>query len=149
MKITTQIIKKLKPCKHRLDNFLEYYSDFNGDHEEFLSMDKINHIDKLWVLLRIMKRVDVEVFAIDCAVSAYGSYAYDATSACAASVSDAPAYAIYAIYAPIATSAYASAAAAATYAIYASTTAAAASYAANEEERQVEALIYLINKGEK
>jgi len=120
MKITTQIIKDLNPCEDRLDNFMEHYPDFDGDHEDFLLLDKITHNDKIWVILRLMERIDIEVFAIDCVVSA---------SAAAAASAAAYAYA-YVYDASTAYAAYAAAASAA------------------EKERQLDAICYLINKSE-
>jgi len=143
MKITTQIIKDLKPCEDRLDNFLEHYPDFKGDHEDFLSLDRITHKDKLWVTLRLMERVDVEVFAIDCAVSAYAS----ASAAYAASAAYYAAYA--AAYAASAAYYAADAAASAAYAAYAAYAAAANAAYYAEKERQLDAICYLINESEK
>jgi len=150
MKITTQIIKDLNPCEDRLDNFMEHYPDFDGDHEDFLLLDKITHNDKIWVILRLMERIDIEVFAIDCVVSASAAAAAAAASAAAAAAA--------AAYAAAASAYAAAAAAAAAYAyayVYDASTAYAASAAAAsaaasaaEKERQLDAICYLINKSE-
>ncbi len=99
MKINTEIITALKPCKDSFDNYLKHYKDFAGTHEDFVELREISRSDKLWVLIRLMPRFEVEVFAIDCAVAA------------AASAVNATDY-------------------------------------ATERERQIEALIYLINNME-
>lgn len=36
MRINAKIIKKLNPCQGRFDNYLKYYSDFDGDLKEFI-----------------------------------------------------------------------------------------------------------------
>ena len=130
MKINTEIITALNPCEYMLSNYLIYYRDLNGTHEDFLWLKEISHCDKLWVILRLMPIFEVEVFAIDCATQAPIVGVYAAASA---------------TYAGASTSGYSadytanSAATAATAAVY------AAASADTERERQVEALIYLIN----
>jgi len=151
MKITTQIIKDLNPCEDRRDNFLGYYPLFSGDHEDFLLLDKITHKDKLWVILRLMDRIDVEVFAIDCAVyantayAAYASYAAYTVADAAANAADA-AYAAAAAYYAADAADYAAASAAASAAAFVNYEASGG--AACERERQVEVIIYLINRSE-
>lgn len=161
MKITTQIIKDLKPCKDRLDNFLEHYPEFEGDHEDFLSLENITHNDKLWVTLRLMDRIDVEVFAIDCAVRAASAASaadaaatYYATSAASASATSATSAASTASATSAADATY-YATSAAYYAATSAADAAASAYYAyyvsasnTEQERQLAAVCYLINKGE-
>ena len=80
MKITTEIITALNPCKNRFKNYLEHHKDFDGTHEDFARLVMISPSDKLWVLLRLIPKFEVEVFAIDCAVASadYVSYAADA-----------------------------------------------------------------------
>ena len=80
MKINKKIIKSLKPCADRYENYLVHYADFNGTIEEFLFLPEISPTDKLWVSLRLLPRNIVEVFALDCAVSAQ-SYADDSAAA--------------------------------------------------------------------
>ena len=89
--INKEIIKALKPCGYRYENYITHYAEFNGTLEEFLFLPLISHNDKLWVGLRLLPRNLVEVFAIDCAVSAQ-NYADDADDAAAG-------YAAYAAYA--------------------------------------------------
>lgn len=133
IRINTEIIKGLKPCRYRMDNWREHYNSFDGDIIEFLELDKITHSDKLWVTVRLISQEMRVVFALDCAFSATDSVA--------------------AYYAVKATDGYADYAAA--YAV-----AYSAAYSADyfvdyypagkkqEKEHQIEALIYLI-QGEK
>ncbi len=77
--INKEIIKSLKPCADRYENYLKHYPDFEGCLEEFLDLEHISHTDKIWVSVRVMPRFWVECFAIDCALSAAAHAAYDAT----------------------------------------------------------------------
>jgi hypothetical protein len=136
IRLNKKIIKSLKPCADRYENFLKYYSDFDGQLEEFLDLENITYQDKIWLAVRLMPRFLVEVFAIDCAVRA-SAYATDA-------------------YAPTNAARYAAAAATYAYtdadaytALYAADAAhyAAAYYAADaaaERQNQIESIIYLI-----
>ena len=139
--INKEVILKLKPCEDRLENYLKHYNDFNGDLSEFLDLEQISETDKISLAVRVMPRFLVEVFAIDCAVSAlkYGdadSAAYAADSADSAA-DDAAAYAA------------AHAAYAAAHAARAAFYAAPYAHAAREKERQsqIEAL-HIIIEGE-
>ena len=123
--INLEVIKSLKPCLNRYENYLKHYTDFEGSLEDFLDLPEVTHNDKLWVSLRLMPRFLAEVFAIDCAAASASASAYAAASA----------------------SAYAASA----YAAYAAAVAASAAYAAagaSEKQRQIEALIYLIQSHE-
>jgi len=73
IRINTEIIEALKPCVSRLVIWRENYKDFDGDILEFLELEKISAIDKIWVTIRVMPKFLVEAFAIDCAFSAYAS----------------------------------------------------------------------------
>jgi len=70
IRINTQVIEALKPCEDRLVIWLENHKYFDGDIVEFLELEKISLRDKIWVTVRVMPRFSVEVFAIDCALSA-------------------------------------------------------------------------------
>jgi hypothetical protein len=120
--VNKEIIKSLRPCADRYENYLKYYSDFDGQFEEFLDLENITYQDKIWLAVRLMPRFLVEVFAIDCVVRAAEYDAYAADAAAAAYAADA------------ADDAYAAAADAAAYA-----TADAA-----ERQNQIESIIYLI-----
>lgn len=65
--VTKDRLKSLKPCKDRWENYLKHYNSFSGDIEEFLVLENISAEDKVWVACRILPRVLVEIFAIDCA----------------------------------------------------------------------------------
>jgi hypothetical protein len=145
----------LNPCAERFENFKREYPDFDGDILEFLSLEKITSNDKIWVAVRVLPREILEVFAVDCAFSAseYAVANYDAANCAAAEYADYAAN--YAAAAAAAAANYAANYAAADYAAAAAAAhaaahyaAAAANYAANyaiaERERQVNALIYLI-----
>ena len=152
MKINTKIISDLKPCRDRHVNWIEHYSDFDGDILDFLELDKITAEYKVWVAVRVMPRLLVEVFAIDCALSAYASaadaaayassaYAYACAASASAAAASASAAAADADYA----AAYACAASAsAADADYAAAYAASASARKQERENQIDALIMLI-----
>jgi hypothetical protein len=179
IKVNSKVIKKLKPCEDRFDNWLHHYGTFDGSIIEFLSLDKISAMDKMWVASRLLPRDLMVTFAIDCAFSAYAAadaanadaadaanaatyvtayvaadaanaaafdaaYAFDAANAAASAVADVVFYTAYTAYnAYIAGGIYAAAAS------YTATHAAAAARAANtERERQIDALIYLVETWE-
>ena len=150
IKIDNEIIKSLKPCTDRYQNYLDHYSDFEGHIEDFLDLDHISHADKIWVSVRVMPRFLVECFAIDCAVAAA-----DAAAAAAANADVAAAVAAYvaaanaayvAAYVAAANAADAADAAAYAYAADAAAYAGANAYA--EKQRQIESIIYLIQNHE-
>ena len=69
MKINKDIIAKLNPCKNRFDNYLEYYSDFDGDLREFLELENITYDDKVWVFERNTTKEQRMKWAALCAKS--------------------------------------------------------------------------------
>jgi hypothetical protein len=148
MKINTKLLTKMKPCQHRLDNWNKHYSTFNGSISKFLDLKEISHSDKIWVSMRLLPRLEVEIFAIDMAVSAqisaYAAYANAAANAVTYATAAAAAAAAYADAAAYAAAAYADAAA------YAAAYADAAAYAADvrkkEQESQIEVLKYLFQE---
>jgi len=139
--VNKEIIKSLKPCADRYENYLKYYSDFDGQLEEFLDLENITYQDKIWLAVRLMPIFLVEVFAIDCAVRAAAAtnyatnyaahcaaYAAHCAANCAAAAADA---------AHGAANCAADAADAAYYAYYAA-----------ERQNQIESIIYLIQNYE-
>lgn len=56
MKITLKQIKKLDPCRSRLDHFVRHYPNFKGSLEDFLMLENITYGDKVWVCVRLMTR---------------------------------------------------------------------------------------------
>jgi hypothetical protein len=130
--VNLEVIKSLKPCLNRYENYLKHYTDFEGSLEDFLDLPEVTHNDKLWVSLRLMPRFLAEVFAIDCAAASASASAYAAAYAASAA-------ATAAAYAASASAAYAAAVAA---------SAAYAAAGASEKQRQIEALIYLIQNHE-
>jgi hypothetical protein len=69
MKITTESISKLNPCKDRFDNFTLNYPNFNGSLKEFLSLENITYDDKVWVVVRLMSKNQRVRWSIMCAES--------------------------------------------------------------------------------
>jgi len=65
--ITTEIIKNLKPCKERFENFLTHYEDETFSYQDFISLKKITFGDKLWVLVRCMTLENAVLFAQEAA----------------------------------------------------------------------------------
>lgn len=59
MKINHKIIKKLKPCEDRYENFKKYYPDFDSDLKEFLYLDKISYADKAWVFVKLATKEQI------------------------------------------------------------------------------------------
>ena len=146
VRINKKILETLNPCKHSMEHGLKFYKKFDGDILEFLALDKITPVEKIWVCTRILPRELVEVFAIDCsfAATAYASEPYaDAAAFYAANVTDPYANAAaYVVYASAASSAAAYAAAASAASAYAASAYAAV---ALESKRQLDALAYLVN----
>lgn len=56
MKLSLADIKALNPCKHRLDNFISHYPDFDADIEAFLELENVTYDDKIWVARRLMNK---------------------------------------------------------------------------------------------
>ena len=70
IKINLEVIKALKPCEDRLDDYMSKFSGFEGSLVDFLSLEGLLAEDKIWVSLRLIPRDELEIFAIDCAFSA-------------------------------------------------------------------------------
>jgi hypothetical protein len=154
MKITTAKIIKLNPCKNRLHNWLHHYEYRTFTVEKFVDLESISKQDKIWVLIRLLPKFLIEVFAIDCAVTA-SSAATESTAITSASYSaadaavDAVADVTDVTAAVAAVDAAADAAditAAATASSYSGNTYCDIYIAARENEcqRQIEVLLYLI-----
>jgi len=135
--VDLEVIKSLVPCLDRYENYFHHYEYFEGSLEDFLDLNELTHNDKLWVSLRLIPRFLIEVFAIDCAVAAAAYAAY----------ANAVAYADYAAYANAGAD-YVDYAASAAYANAAAGASAAYAAGASEKQRQIEALIYLIQSHE-
>ena len=84
LKINLKIIKAFSPCKDRLDNYVNHYSSKSFTLRQFAKLDRISHLDKLWVLLRLTDNDTNVIFALDCVFSAT-AYAAAATNAAHAS----------------------------------------------------------------
>ena len=69
MKITREFLAKLKPCTDRWENYLDYYSDFDGTWSEFFDLNKISTEDKLWVFTKAIPEIEKQQgdFALICA----------------------------------------------------------------------------------
>lgn len=74
MRITKDFLKSLSPCQSRWINYLKHYSTFSGSLLDFLNLDKITPVDKLWVFTRKIEDPKIErlqrMFAVRCAVRA-------------------------------------------------------------------------------
>jgi hypothetical protein len=124
MRINTETIRKLNPCRSRFENWEKHYATFKGTLKQFFALSEITHADKLWITLRLLPEFGREVFAIDCGFAAAAAAADAAAAAAAAD-------------------AYAAAAAAVDAADAYAAAAAAVDAADAERERQLEALLYL------
>lgn len=69
MKINHDIIQAMEPCQSRYDNFKQHYPDFDGDHQDFLDLEKITYSDKIWVLAKLMTKNQYVLWAVLCAES--------------------------------------------------------------------------------
>jgi hypothetical protein len=140
MKINTELITIMQPPKHILDDWNKHYSTFNGNVFDFLDLKEINHLDKLWVALRLLPKREVEIFGINMAALAKintADYIAAATDyAVTVNATDAADYTAAAIE-------YATAAAE-----YATVYVASTDYAVikKEEESQIEVLKYLFKE---
>ena len=142
MKISTEIIKSLNPCLRRFNNYVEHYSDFNGTLEDFVMLENITYLDKIWVITKLFTKEQNVKFAIKCASSVLNIFeerypkdkrprqALEAAENYLISTDTDTAAAADAAYAAAAYAAAAYAAAAADTAYAAATYAAAAAYAA-------------------
>jgi hypothetical protein len=176
IKVNTSVIEDFGPCWDRFENWLNYYATFDGSIIEFLSLDKISAIDKIWVASRLLPRDLIVTFAIDCAFAAYAASAASAADAAAYTADNVTAFysavacsnssgtaavecVIYCENSPVAAyaaAAYAAAAYAADASYYASVRGNSIGYndydakkaAKDERERQIDALVYLIETWE-
>lgn len=64
MKINKAVIKKMKPCQDRFDNFLVCCPGFDGNLQEFLSLDEITYNDKVWAVTRLLTKTQSIHWAI-------------------------------------------------------------------------------------
>ena len=69
IKINTEVIKGLRPCRSRFNNYLNYYEDFDGTLEEFLALDNITYSDKVWVFVRLANKSPLLRWSYFCAES--------------------------------------------------------------------------------
>jgi len=69
MKINNELIRKLKPCQNRMDNFEKEYPNYNENLSDFLQLDKITFADKIWVSTRVMTKTQMVKFMMLCAES--------------------------------------------------------------------------------
>lgn len=69
MNINSALIRNFSPCKDRIENFETEYPGFNGELSEFLNLDKITYIDKVWVCVRVMTKTQLVKWSILCAES--------------------------------------------------------------------------------
>ncbi|MGL4335379.1 MAG: putative immunity protein [Turicibacter sp.] len=67
--INKNVIKALNPCTSRFDNFITYYPDFNGNLQNFLTLDEITYSDKVWVFTRLFTKEQNVKWSLLCASS--------------------------------------------------------------------------------
>jgi hypothetical protein len=125
IRVNTKKLKSLYSWEYRLDNWLAHYSTFDGDIIECLALPNITTRDKVWITLNLMPRFLVEVFAMDCSTRV-ADYAADAIFT-------------YASHDVVGYASDVSVAIA-----FSAVSAAAAENADVEEQRQLDALVYLI-----
>jgi len=92
--INSKTIKAMRPCTDRFENYLKFYGKKTFTIDQFCELENITTQDKFWVLLRMLDKFNVEVFAIDCALRAFKSADADAY-AYAYAYADAYAYAVH------------------------------------------------------
>ena len=69
MKITTQLITALNPCKDRLDNYLQHYSNLEFTFDDFIDLEHISYNDKIWVAKQVLNKNQLCHFGLLCAES--------------------------------------------------------------------------------
>ena len=74
MQITVELVKNLRPCADRFNNFTTNYPNYNNKLEDFLSLDKISYSDKFWVSVRLMTEEQKITYALKCAESVLHIY---------------------------------------------------------------------------
>jgi hypothetical protein len=67
MKVTATAIKGLRPCKDRLDNYINHYGEKVLTKRQFMGLKNITHEDKLWVAFRLMPKDNLKLAAADIA----------------------------------------------------------------------------------
>ena len=77
MQITHDIIKALKPCANRYQNFVEHHPNFIGSSAEFLSLDKITYEDKVWAMTRLITQNQNILWGVKCAYSVLAIFEKD------------------------------------------------------------------------
>ena len=66
-KLNKEVIKALKPCKDRFDNYLNHYKDFDSNLEEFILLENITYKDKVWVVTKLFTRDQNVKWSLLCA----------------------------------------------------------------------------------
>jgi hypothetical protein len=74
MKINKNLIKKLKPCQDRYENYLKYYKDKEFTPAQFMRLKNITHDDKCWVAVRLITKEKIRFAAADIAESVLHIY---------------------------------------------------------------------------
>jgi hypothetical protein len=67
LKINTEIIRKLNPCKDRFDNYLKHHESFNGNLKDFILLENITYKDKVWVFVRLATHLQNVKWSLLCA----------------------------------------------------------------------------------
>lgn len=69
MRVTAAAIRKLNPCKDRIENFEKMYPEYDGSMYEFLQLENISYSDKIWVAVMMLSKNQLVVWSIACAES--------------------------------------------------------------------------------
>jgi hypothetical protein len=69
MIINNKLIKKLKPCKDRFNNYLIFYKDKSHTPAQFMGLKNITQSDKLWVAFRLIPKDSIRLAVADMAES--------------------------------------------------------------------------------
>jgi hypothetical protein len=58
MTINLEKLKDLEPCEDRLENYVKHYETWEGTFSEFLELEMISDLDKVWVFAYIKEIPD-------------------------------------------------------------------------------------------
>jgi len=69
MHINKEVLKSLKPCADRYENYLRHHANFDGSFGEFLDLPNISYSDKVWIAEKVLTKNKRVKWAILCAES--------------------------------------------------------------------------------
>lgn len=74
LKIDNDLIKNMKPCNSRLNNYLKYYNNCSHNYKKFINLENITYDDKVWVLRKLLSKTQAVSWAVLCAESVLHIY---------------------------------------------------------------------------